>query len=111
MIMSMKDMRISPQEAEDYFFPKASDMPLYPSGLTIRLCSDELEKLGIDYDELCVDDMIHLHGLAVVISKCKNERQNGDPSEEICLQITHLEAEDESDEDEEAETTLDKLYD
>lgn len=106
--MSMKDMRISPQEAEDYFFPKASDMPLYPSGLTISLCSKELDKLELDYNELDTNDMIHIHCLAVVVSKHKTETQGADDDERICLQITHIACEDEDEENESAE---DKLYD
>lgn len=100
---------MTPAESQEYF-PTSADMPAYPPGLTISLCGDELEKLGVDFEDLCVDDMIHMHCLAVIVSKHKSENQGQDDSERICLQITHMQAEDESDEDEEAETSLDKLY-
>lgn len=111
-VMPMKDMRLSPAEVQECYFPTAKDMPMYPSGLTISLCEDELEKLGLDYDELDTDDMVHMHCLAVVVSKHKSETQSGDDSERICLQITHIacEEEDEEDEENEDEKVEDRLY-
>lgn len=103
----MVSMRLTPQEAQDCYFPSSKDLPEYPCGLSISLCEDELEKLGIDYEDLDVDDMVHMHCLAVVISKSKSETQGGDDNERICLQITNIAAEDEDEEDESAE---EKLY-
>lgn len=110
-VMPMVDMRLTPKEAVELYCPTSADLPEYPYGLSIRLCSDELEKLGIDFDELCVDDMVHMHCLAVVISKCKSERQSGDDNKEISLQITHIAAEDEDEENSKSESKItSKLY-
>ena len=96
---------MTPSEAmEDSFCcPTSRDMPLYPPGLSISLCEKELEKLGLEYTDLCVDDMVHMHCMAVVISKSKSETQSGEDNERICLQITHIACEDEDEENEDEE--------
>jgi hypothetical protein len=112
-VMPMKDMRVVPSEAEDYF-PSSKDAPAYPYGLCISLCSDELKKLGINFDELCVDDIVHLHALAAITSKSSSERQGGEPSQRVELQIMFLSTESEDEENaspmKKASEKISKLY-
>lgn len=98
---------MSPSEATDFCCPTPNDAPAYPYGLCISLCQDELDKLGIDFDDLCVGDIVHLHAMAMITSKSCSERQGGEPSERVEIQITHLAGvEDEDDENDEAEDKM-----
>lgn len=104
--MALVDMaKTSKELAGDYggVTVAAPAQSLYPYGLCISLCQDELDKLGLDGD--CeVGDMIDLRAMAKVTSVSKNETTSG-ASIRIELQITHMETENESDEynDEEAD--------
>lgn len=77
--------------------------PTYPYGLCICLCDEELKKLGLDDEMPEVGDMLHGHFLAIVKSMSRNDTTDGTKTR-IELQITHLTAvenEDEENEDEE----------
>ena len=83
----------------------------YPYGLQITLTQDELEKLGVDHSDWEVGATFHLHAFAKVTSISENEREGGEKTCCVGLQITHLqgESEDAEDEEEGAEEYEDKL--
>lgn len=102
-IGKMVDMANAPEAAEpapavetDYKGPR------YPWGLCIRLDEKQLEKLKIDG---AVGDTIHLFALAKVTSLSANEREGGETSESMELQITHLAVESEDEENEMSDDT------
>lgn len=105
-VMPMKDMSLDADEAREISFPTPADAPRYPYGLSISLCEKELEKLDIDFDDICVGDMVHMHCMAVITSKSCNETQGDGQKCRIELQITHISAESESEEDEAAEEKM-----
>jgi len=103
-LSGMIDMKRTPAEATETL---AMDQPSYPYGLCLSLGHEELEKLGIGSGELNVNDMLHLHALAVVTSVSNHDNVNTGPSCRVELQITHISAiENETEEDEEEEEKL-----
>jgi ribosomal protein L12E/L44/L45/RPP1/RPP2 len=113
----MVDLKRTPaekEEIEEGYIPTSANIPDYPFSLSISLCEDELQKLGLDVDDFEVDDLVHFHAMAVVTSVSQSSNQNGDNAR-IELQITHMSAEDEDEENEEEEEeedapVLHKLY-
>lgn len=109
-IPSMVDMKRTPQEKQEVaqlFLPTAANQPDYPYGLSISLCEEELAKLGFGQDDLDVNDMIHMHCMAVVTSKSNHDNVSSGPSCRVELQITHISAEDEDEENEEFDNQTD----
>lgn len=99
----MQDMARTPAEkkevaAEMVAAPSAAGVPDYPWGLSISLCTDELEKLDLD-DMPEVGDMIHLFAMAKVTAISSRDTDAG-PEKRLELQITHLGVEDEDTETE-----------
>jgi hypothetical protein len=82
----------------------------YPYGLRLDLSDAELEKLGLD--DLQVGDTVHLMAFAKVCST--HEHADGEGSSaHCCLQVTHMKAEVEDDEDEEEpddRTPAERIY-
>lgn len=72
----------------------------YPYGLRINLTQDELEKLGVDHSDWEIGDVFPLDVLAKVVSKSANESEGGEANCSICLQLTHIGAEEESEHEE-----------
>lgn len=108
VVPAMIDMKKTDQEkAMDAFPTSVSCQSDYPYGLCISLCQDELEKLGLP--ELNVDDMVHMHCMAIVTSVSKNATSGSDPTCRIELQITHMSSEDETEEDNKAELSMGKI--
>lgn len=101
---SMTDMSMDEEELKEYESPSP---PRYPYGLCISLCEDELEKLGLEDEDIEPGDMIHLQCMAKVTSVSSNSNQDGDHCR-IELQITHIAAAE--DEDDEGRSKLSKLY-
>lgn len=81
-----------------------SGQPIYPYGLCISLTEKELEKLKMP-DDANVGDLIHLHALGKVTSVSKRDTESGTCCR-IEIQLTHVAAEDEGDENEEAEASM-----
>ena len=104
-IPAMQDMSMDASEAKEFVTPSP---PKYPYGLCISLCQDELEKLGLDDDDLSVGDMVHIHALAKVTSVSSNETEDGADSR-VELVLAYISAEDEDEENEEEGVTS-KLY-
>ena len=106
----MVDLALTKEESDEAspVPATASDRPMYPWGLRINLCQDELEKLGLSDDDIKPGDMIHFHSMATVVSVSTNQTQDGDDHCSVALQITHMEAESEDDENEEEEKAEDK---
>lgn len=75
----------------------------YPYGLRITLTHEELEKLDVDHSDWEVGETFHIHALAKVVGKSADEREGGEPSCSIQLQLTHLAGESEDAENEEEE--------
>lgn len=100
---AMIDMSLDDAEKKEMSEPS---LPKYPYGLCISLCQDELEKLGLDDEELCVGDMLHLHALAKVTSTSSYESEDGSHSR-VELQICYMTGvEDEEKENKSVETIL-----
>src|SRR5690242_10130946 len=103
----MVSMARSPEEMREKMEQMASapmpDAPTFPYGLCITLCDDELEKLGIDKDDMPeIGDSIHLFAMAKVTSVNQSANESGD-QRRIELQITDLGCENEDDENDEEE--------
>ncbi len=94
------NMAVTPQEREEEDYaspaPEAPAQPIYPYGLCISLCQDELEKLDLE-DDCDVGDMLHMHCIARVTSVSKNDTTDG-PKMRVELQITDIAAESEDEE-------------
>lgn len=106
---AMVDMAMDDEEKAEYSAPSIST-PKYPYGLSISLCEKELEKLGIDENDLEVGDMLHLHALAKITSVSSQEYEEGSHCR-VELQICYLSGEDEDEENEEEEKSVtSKLY-
>jgi len=106
---SMVDMAKSPAEVKEAIESSTlcgsiDSVPVYPYGLCIALCEEELAKLGLGGEMPTVGQMIHLAAMAKVTSVSESEREGKDGTKEksqrLELQITHLATEHE---DEEAE--------
>lgn len=105
----MVDMAMDNEEKAEMMSPSL-DAPKYPYGLSISLCERELEKLGVDENDLEVGDMLHLHALAKITSVSSQEYENGSHCR-VELQICYLSGEDEDEENEEEEKSVtSKLY-
>lgn len=101
------DMTMDDKEKQEYINPSANP-PKYPYGLCVSLCEDELEKLGLDAEELALGDMLHLHALAKVTSVSKNDTEHGS-HERVELVLAYIQCEDEGEEDKKVDKTK-KLY-
>lgn len=108
MFDKMVHMAKTPHEMEqNTAMPSVLQENIYPYNLSISLTNDELEKLGIDCDdpECEVGNFVHIHALAEVTGKNKNDTGNG-VSHTLNLQITHMEVEDEQSENDEADEEM-----
>lgn len=107
---SMVDMRRTPEEKQEVAslsLPTALNQPDYPYGLSISLCENELEKIGFSQEDLRVNDMVHLHCMAVVTSVSNHDNVSSGPSCRVELQITHISAESEDEENEDVSNQTD----
>lgn len=105
-VTKMVDMALSPQEAMESTMPMSmTEAPRYPYGLSICLCQDELEKLGIDFDSIERGDILHLHALAKVTSTSESDTQGGE-TQRVEMQIVFLEVESEDEENDEADQVM-----
>ena len=101
IVPAMVDMRTTPAEKEEEakeMVAPGFNIPDYPYGLSISLCEDELEKLDLDDADVQPGDMIHMHCMATVTSVSKSATSDK-ASCRVELQITHIAAEDEEEED------------
>ena len=80
----------------------------YPYGLRINLTQEELEKLNVDHSEWQVGETFHLHAFAKVVSISQDEREGGEKTCCVSMQITHLAGESEDEENDEKEEPLAK---
>lgn len=97
--MAMKDMARDPGSLSEDFYPSTEAViNRYPFGLCISMCKEELDKLSLPMPE--VGDMVEIRGLARVTATRESQREGQDePDLRVELQITHLEAEGEDDEE------------
>lgn len=102
-MVNMARTREEKEEAIQPSVPSPDDLPDYPFGLSICLCQDELEKLGLEDADLEPGDMIHIHSLALITSVSKNANVSSGPQTRVELTLAYISAEDEEEEDEESE--------
>ena len=110
----MVDMRLTPEEQREDSGSMAYGItpPEYPYGLSLCLDDKCLEKLEVDTESLAIGQTYHLFVMAKVTSISKDENSKGS-RERVELQITHLGAESEDEENaasEEKEPTSRKMY-
>ena len=96
----MVDMEMSDEEKLDQIIPMPMDRPDYPCGLRISLTEKEFEKLGLDGDDAEVGGIVHLHAMGR-IDHCSSTKGEMGKSCRVEIQITALEIESESEENEE----------
>lgn len=111
--MKFVDMAMSPVEAAEAYVspPSPGNLAKYPYGLCISLCKDELVKLGLDFEDMKVGEMLHLHSLARVTSRSNQETEGGDnPRVELVLAFLEIEDEDKENMEEDRMTPAKKLY-
>lgn len=97
--------------AEDSYWPSVDNIPDYPCGLSITLCQDELEKLGLEDECLEPGDILHIHAFALVTSVSKQASVDEEPTCRVELTLTHICGEDEDEEnDDEEQSMTGKLY-
>jgi len=95
----MVSMEIEPKDNDAIV---DSARPMYPYGLSICLCQDELNKLDVDYNDWSVGDTFHLHAFAKITSISKQETNEGEQCR-VEMQIIALSGEDEEAENYEEE--------
>lgn len=108
----MVDMARTPAEkqemADQMAAPPASTINDYPYGLSICLTQEELDKLQLDPGDVDVGDTVHLFCFAKVTSKSMSDNESSGPQTRLEMTITHIAAEDEDDENEEADEAEDR---
>lgn len=88
----MVNMKMSAEEAaEEYGVApaQAGDAPEYPYGLTLSLCDESLQKLGLSTLP-AVGATMTLHAVVTVTSVSQNETQSGGVDRCVGLQITDM---------------------
>lgn len=105
-ITSMVDMSLTTEERAEMLSPPS---PRYPYGLCLSLCEDELEKLGLDDEDVEVGDMIHFMAMAKVTSVSSRDDESG-PTCRIELQITNMSAAEDEDKEDLSVKKVNKLY-
>lgn len=106
ILPKFKDMALDLSDSEGDGLPEVSKMPIYPSGLCICLTNEQLDKLDMDGNPE-VGDMIHLHAIGVVTSYSERNSERG-PQCRVEIQLTHIAAEDEDEENESAEEEMEE---
>jgi hypothetical protein len=102
---NMVDMKKEPSlDDEGNAYPGQN---LYPYGLAICLNDDDLQKLDLD-DDIEVGEMVHLHCIAKITSVSSQDTNDG-VKKRVELQITHIAAEDEDEENEQSEDVMSRL--
>lgn len=95
--MALKDLALTPEEAKETLLGYAGevgDAPKYPYGLSLDLCDETMEKLGLTYLPTVGTEMM-LTAVAKVTSTRAYAEQNG-AEQSFCLQITKMEIKDPS---------------
>lgn len=93
----MKSMRMTAEEAKDYYGPATSssaDAPLYPYGLCVSLNDATVKKLGIALP--AVGTKMVLTAIVEVNSVRQHKEQGGDTNTGVELQITEMELQPET---------------
>ncbi len=101
--MAKSSAEIAEEKSEMVDYPQN----LYPYGLCISLCEEELEKLDLD-DSVDVGDMIHIHALGKVTSVNKRDTDQGTKIR-VEIQMTDIALEDEDHENDDAEEALGRV--
>lgn len=106
-VAKMVSMAQSPEKVKESMpqvVAEKAEGPIYPWGLCLRLCKEEIEKLKLS--GASVGDTIHVFALGKVTSMSKSAGENHE-SESIEIQLTDMAAENE-DAENEAEDPVEK---
>lgn len=107
----MVDLKRSPDQKSELASVESYMPPDYPYGLSISLDKDTLAKLEVDFDTIEIGETYHLFVMAKVTAKSRNESVSGDARECIEMQITHMGAESEDEENSEVKkSSYKKMY-
>lgn len=96
--LDMVDLASTPEEMVSSLQTQMQG-PSYPTGCSLCLTKDVIDKLGVDHTDWKIGDIFHLHALAKVTSIHEGR---------VELQITHLSGESENEENEEAEEEMEQ---
>lgn len=105
------DMALTPaeQKADEPSMTVSSySAPTYPYGLCLCFTDEQLGKLDLE-DDANVGDHVLLHCIAKVTSVSKQDTENG-PKTRVEMQITHIAAEDDDEEDDASYKPTGKPY-
>jgi hypothetical protein len=97
----MADMRLSNEDKlkqSNWGTPSIKDIPDYPYGLSLCLGDEQLDKINLDPTKLSAGAFIDLRCMAMV-SSVSESMVNGEPCYRVELQITHIAADNEDDEE------------
>jgi hypothetical protein len=100
--MDMTSMKLSAEERKAMngnccvTSPGNSDGPSYPYGLEIRLEKESMDKLGLKASDYNLGDYVIITAHCCVKELRQSERQGGNPSQTMELQIEDMSLEDDS---------------
>ena|SRR5258708_16478135 len=97
--MALVDLRLSKKDQQEEMSPEISP-PDYPTGLSIYIDKDELDKLGLS-DALDIGDECRITAVGKVTQVSKNASEHRE-DESIRIQITSLEVVPEAEDEGEA---------
>lgn len=86
--MKMADMKMSKAQTKEMASPMPADSPSYPYGLTLRLDSASLDKLGLASLPK-VGAKLMVHGMGVVTSVSQHESKSND-SRNVEIQLQEM---------------------
>ncbi len=104
----MQDMQRTPEETADIAPHRPEEGHDYPYGLEIRLTAEDLAKCGLAMPN--AGDLIHINAMGTVTNTSACPSQGCDRHQSVSVQITHMDLENEDDEDDADDTASSKLY-
>ncbi len=111
MVYVMTDLELDDEDQRDLAYPCVETskpmQPQYPWGLRITLTEKELDKLNLDPTEAVIGGMIHLHAMAKITSVSEDQREGGEKSCRVEMQIQQMCVESEDEENAEADADED----
>lgn len=90
--MQLVNMKMDPKEAEEesgLLAAQVDQAPAYPYGLTISLCDESLQKLGITTPP-AVGSAVMITARATITSMSADQLQGGQTEQRLGLQITDM---------------------
>lgn len=90
--MQLVNMKMDPKEAEEesgLLAAQVDQAPAYPYGLTISLCDESLQKLGVSAPP-AVGSTVMITARATVTNVSAEQLQSGETEQRLGLQITDM---------------------